>query len=130
VELPPADAAEAFEPPRGSAAPALGAEASALAALARAIGAEIVVALPAGLDAEEAAELAAGFVALGARLLLPTRLDGTARLGGVLAAAEVGLALTEAGTGRSPAAGLERLDAAWLAARLLAGAQPYPEMRA
>jgi flagellar biosynthesis protein FlhF len=80
-----------------------------------------VLVLPAGLDAEEAAEVARGFHALGCRHLLPTRLDAARRLGGVLAAAEAGLAFTEAGTGPEPAGDLVAMDAAWLAARLEEG---------
>ena len=75
--------------------------------------------LPAGLDPAEAAETAQAFRALGARHLLPTRLDAARRLGGVLAAAAAGLALTEAGIGQDPAGDLAPIDPAWLAARLL-----------
>jgi len=93
----------------------------ALATLLGVAEPEPVVVLPAGLDAEEAAALASGFVGLGASLLLPSRLDLPARLGGVLAAAGAGLALTSAGVGRSPADGLMPIDPALLAARLLSG---------
>ena len=79
--------------------------------------------LPAGLDPAEAAETAQAFRALGARHLLPTRLDATRRLGGVLAAAATGLALTEAGLGQDPAGDLVPIDPAWLAARLLRAAK-------
>ncbi|MGG5817572.1 GTP-binding protein [Falsiroseomonas sp. HW251] len=89
------------------------------AALAEAAGAASVLVLPAGLDAEEAAETARAFHLLGCRLLLPTRLDAARRLGGILAAAaEADLALTEAGIGADVAADLVRLTPAWLAARL------------
>lgn len=108
------------------------AQAMLLHALARAAGADLVLVLPAGLDAAEAADLARAFVALGARHLLPTRLDAARRLGAVLAAAEAGpLALTEAGTGADVAAGLEPLTPAHLAARLTAaprrGLGPTPQ---
>ncbi|GGC56757.1 GTP-binding protein [Siccirubricoccus deserti] len=99
------------------------AAAASLLGLARAADAAIILVLPAGLDVDEASELARGFAALGARHLLPTRLDSTRRLGGVLAAAAAGLALTEAGIGPSAAEGLVGIDAAWLAARL-GGAPP------
>ncbi|MDI3309524.1 MAG: hypothetical protein QJR07_20825 [Acetobacteraceae bacterium] len=99
------------------------AQAEALLLLARAAGATIVAVLPAGLDAGEAADLARAFAALGARHLLPTRLDAARRLGGVLAAAAAGLALTEAGTGPSVADGLTPLTPDWLARRLEAGPQ-------
>jgi len=95
------------------------AQADALQALAAAAGAEMVLVLPAGLDPAEAADLAEAFQALGARHLLPTRLDAARRLGGVLAGAAAGLALTEAGVGQDPGADLVPIDPAWLAARLL-----------
>jgi flagellar biosynthesis protein FlhF len=93
-------------------------QAAALHALARAAQAEIVLVLPAGLDPGEAMDLARAFAALGARHLLPTRLDIARRLGGVLAAAAAGLALTEAGTGPGAADGLTLLTPEWLARRL------------
>jgi len=99
--------------------------AAAIGDLAKAAGALLLVVLPAGLDADEAGELAEAFYALGARHLLPTRLDGAARLGGILGGAAAGLALTEAGTSASPAeGGLTPIDAAWLAARLLTPKRP------
>ena len=96
-------------------------QALALHALAAAVQAELVLVLPAGLDAAEAADLARAFAALGARHMIPTRLDAARRLGAVLAAAEAGpLMLTEAGTGPEVAGGLEPLSPARLAARLAA----------
>ncbi|MBS7810587.1 flagellar biosynthesis protein FlhF [Roseococcus pinisoli] len=97
------------------------AQARRLHRLTQAAEAVPVLVLPAGLDAEESAELARAFHLLGARHLLPTRLDVTRRLGGVLAAAAAGLALTEAGVGPQVAAGLHPLTPRWLADRLLAG---------
>ncbi len=90
-----------------------------LAALAATAGATIVLVLPAGLDPDEATDLAEAFARVGASLLLPTRLDIVGRLGGVLAAAHAGpLALTEAGIGPGAADGLTALTAAFLAERL------------
>jgi flagellar biosynthesis protein FlhF len=78
-----------------------------------------VLVLPAGLDAEEAAEAAGVFRNLGCRHLLPTRLDAARRWGGVLAAASAAdLALTEGGTGQDVATGLTPLSPEWLAQRL------------
>jgi flagellar biosynthesis protein FlhF len=95
------------------------AQAEQLLALLRVTDAAPLLVLPAGLDPEEAAETARAFAALGARHLLPTRLDGARRLGGILAAAFAGpLALTEAGTGPGAADGLTPLTPAWLSARL------------
>jgi len=96
------------------------AQAERLHRLIRAADAIPVLVLPAGLDSEESAELARAFHLLGARYLLPTRLDTSRRLGGVLAAAAAGLALTEAGIGPQVASGLQELTPAWLAARLVA----------
>lgn len=96
-------------------------QAIGLRALAAAAGAELVLVLPAGLDAQEAADLARAFAALGARHLVPTRLDSARRLGAVLAAAQAGpLLLTEAGIGPEVVDGLEPLSPARLAARLVA----------
>ncbi|MGH7118404.1 MAG: GTP-binding protein [Acetobacteraceae bacterium] len=90
-----------------------------LAGLAATAGASIVLVLPAGLDTDEAAELAAAFARIGATLLLPTRLDIVGRLGGVLAAAQAGsLALTEAGIGPGAADGLTPITPGFLAERL------------
>jgi flagellar biosynthesis protein FlhF len=96
-------------------------QAAALLALARASGADIVAVLPAGLDAQESADLARAFAVLGARHLLPTRLDAARRLGGVVSAAAAGLSLTEAGTGLGVADGLTPLSPEWLARRLEQG---------
>lgn len=104
------------------------AQAEQLLALLRVTEAVPLLAMPAGLDPEEAAETARAFAALGARHLLPTRLDGARRLGGVLAAAFAGpLALTEAGTGPGAADGLTPLTPAWLSARLFGAAPPSQE---
>ncbi|MBX9752944.1 MAG: hypothetical protein K5Q68_25370 [Roseococcus sp.] len=97
------------------------AQAERLHRLIRAADALPVLVLPAGLDAEESAELARAFHRLGARHLLPTRLDLARRLGGVLSAACTGLALTEAGIGPQVAHGLQPLSPHWLAARLAEG---------
>ena len=103
-------------------------QAEQLLALLRVTDAVPVLVLPAGLDPEEAAETARAFAALGARHLLPTRLDGARRLGGVLAAAHAGpLTLAEAGTGPGVADGLTPITPAWLSARLSGPARPAKE---
>ena len=94
---------------------------SELAALAATASAAMVLVLPAGLDPAEATDQARAYAAAGARLLVATRLDQTRRLGGILAAASVGLALTEAGIGPGAADGLRPITPAWLATRLLTG---------
>ncbi len=65
-------------------------QAVALHALASAAQADLVLVLPAGLDAAEAADLARAFAALGARHLVPTRLDAARRLVAVISSAEAG----------------------------------------
>lgn len=95
------------------------AQAERVLRLSRAAGAAPVLVLPAGLDAEESGEIARAFHALGARHMIATRLDAARRLGGVLAAAAAGLALSEAGTSPLVHAGLAPLCPATLAARLL-----------
>jgi flagellar biosynthesis protein FlhF len=90
-----------------------------LVAVAAAVQADIVLVLPAGMDAAESADIARAFTAIGACRLVPTRLDVARRLGGVLAAAVAGpLALAEAGTGPGAADGLTTMTPEWLAARL------------
>ncbi len=93
-----------------------------LAAMLEVAKGACVLVLPAGLDPEEAAETAGAFRLLGCRHLLPTRLDCARRLGSVLAAAAVGLPLTEAGTGPDASGGLEPLTPEGLARRLAAPA--------
>ncbi len=78
-----------------------------------------VLVLPAGLDVADSAEIGHTYAALGARRLLATRLDAARRLGGLLAAAEAGLAFAEAGIGRTIGQGLAPLGAHGLARLLL-----------
>lgn len=107
------------------------AQAEALSALAGAIGARIALVLPAGLDPAEAADIAAAHVALGCNLLLATKLDAARRIGSVLAAAEAGCALAEAGIGAGAADGMVPFTPDLLARRLMqvpqSAAHPAPE---
>ena len=86
--------------------------------LAATTNAVMALVLPAGLDPAEAADLATAGMQAGATLLIATRLDLVRRLGGVLAAAEAGLAMAEAGIGPGAADGLVPLTPEFLAARL------------
>ena len=96
-----------------------------LMALAATAGATVALVLPAGMDAEESADLAAAFAEAGATLLIATRMDLARRLGNVLAAAVAGrLALAEAGIGPGAADGLTALTPDFLAERLLAARAP------
>lgn len=87
-----------------------------LAALIAGLGQGVLV-QPAGLCPEEAREEAGAFLAMGVRHLLPTRLDVARRIAGTLAAARVGLALTEGSSGPDPAKGLAPITAEWLQGR-------------
>ncbi|HYL31554.1 MAG TPA: hypothetical protein VEU53_00235 [Stellaceae bacterium] len=86
-------------------------------------GAEIVLALPADLDAAEAETVGAWAGAMGATLMVATRLDLVRRVGAVLAAADAG-GLTPIAASLTPhfAYGLKGLTPALLARRILTGA--------
>jgi flagellar biosynthesis protein FlhF len=90
-----------------------------LRALAQAVGARPALVLPAGLDAEEATDIARAFAALGASLLVATRLDLARRLGSILTAGHAcGYSFAEAGIGPGAADGLRPMTPALLADRL------------
>ena len=78
----------------------------------------IAAVLPAGTDADEAADSSAAYATAGATHLVATRLDHARRIGGVLAAAGAGLALAEAGIGPGAADGLVPMTHTLLATRL------------
>jgi flagellar biosynthesis protein FlhF len=96
-----------------------GGEVAALAERLRAARAEAALVLPAGLDVEDAVEIAGNFAALGARRLVPTRLDAARRLGAVLAAADLGLAFAGVSIGPAIGPGLPGLSTVGLARVLL-----------
>ena len=81
--------------------------------------------MQAGLHPDDAAEQARAFAPVGARYLLPTRLDLTRRLGSIFAAAVSGdLALTEASAGPGVTNPLLPVTPEYLAGRLLGAASP------
>jgi flagellar biosynthesis protein FlhF len=82
------------------------------------VSATIALVLPAGLDPADAEDLATGFMDLGATSLIATRLDQSRRLGGLLAAADRGLAFTDAGISAAVANGLTKVTPAFIAERL------------
>jgi flagellar biosynthesis protein FlhF len=91
-----------------------------LFSFAKAAHIEIVITLSAGMDADESADVARAFAVLGARGIIPTRLDMTRRLGGILSGAEqAGLAFVGMGNKPDIADGFVPLDAVRLAALLL-----------
>ena len=91
-----------------------------LTALAATVDGTMIVVLPASKNPAEAEDQASLYHAAGSRLMVATRLDLARRLGGILAAAHAGLALTEAGVGPGAADGLQPMTPEWLAKRLLA----------
>jgi flagellar biosynthesis protein FlhF len=84
-------------------------------------GALPVLVLDAGTGSADSADMAQTFAALGSRWLFATKLDVARRLGGVLAAADAGLALAEAGIGPTIGRGLGALSPAGLARLLVRG---------
>ena len=76
--------------------------------------------LPAGIDAEESAEIAMTFEILGVRKMIPTRLDFARRLGGLLNASDrASLAFTEGSHTPKVANGIIHLNAEKLAQLLM-----------
>ncbi len=85
-----------------------------------AAGADTALVLPAGGEPLEWGEVGEFFAEIGARRLLPTRLDAARRLGGLLTAAEVGrLAFADAGIAARIADGLSPITPNGLARLLL-----------
>jgi flagellar biosynthesis protein FlhF len=99
-------------------------EVAALTEQLRAARAEPVLVLPAGLDVEDSVDAAGHFALMDARRMLVSKLDAARRLGGVLAAADVGLAFAGAGINASIGRGVPTLSAAGLARVLLHRAAP------
>lgn len=91
----------------------------AMARLAEAAGAEPVLVLAAGGDAQESAEIAAAFAGIGVKRMIVTRIDCARRLGGVLTAAAAPLAIAEFSMTPTIADGLEPAAPAFLAEILL-----------
>src|SRR3990170_2444503 len=92
----------------------------ALAELIDAVRPELALVLAAGGDVAESAECAAAFAELGATRLIATRIDAARRLGGVLAAADVGrLSFAEFGVSPQIGDGLLPVNPVSLARLLL-----------
>ena len=90
-----------------------------LPGLIKAGGAEPILVLSGGLGVADCHEIAHTYAALGARRMLITKLDTSRRLGGVLAAAEAGLAFCDAGIGPNIGQSLCPIGAPGLARLLL-----------
>ena len=93
---------------------------SRIARLADAGSIEPVLAMTAGVDAEESAEIARSFALLGVQRMISTRLDIARRLGGLLAAAQKG-GMSFCNISYSPKVtdGISTLDATGLAGFLM-----------
>lgn len=105
-------------------------EMRSLARLMAAGDVEPVMVLPAALDAGESGEMARAYAALGARSLLPTRIDIARRLGGILSAAHHGgLILTDASHTPKVADGLVPLSPERMAQLLMPRAAAKPKTR-
>jgi flagellar biosynthesis protein FlhF len=95
------------------------AEVKDLSRLISAADMDAVMVMQAGIDADEAGEIARIFGALGVRLMMPARMDMARRLGGVLSAAYYGgMNLTDVSNTASVADGFDTNNAQNLAARL------------
>jgi len=81
--------------------------------------ANLVWVFPAGQDCDDAMEMAEAFAALGARHMIPTKLDMTRRLESLLRAAETGgFTLTDAGVGSGIIDGIVSIEARHLVERV------------
>ncbi len=86
-----------------------------------AVGADACLALPVGIDASEAADIASAFGTIGCVRLVATRIDAARRLGAIFAAAAAAeLTIAEAGVAPLAADGLTPMTPRFLAERLLA----------
>ena len=83
------------------------------------IGATLSLVLPAGLDAEESADIGYAFAQRGATTMVASKMDQAGRVGGIIAAAACGLTLTYGSCSSSIVGGLVPLNAPILANRLL-----------
>lgn len=91
-----------------------------LARLMHATDIESILALPAGIDADEAGEMGRVFATLGVKSIVPTRVDIARRLGSLLSAAHYGnLGLADASATARVARGLSPLSPRTLAQYLV-----------
>lgn len=95
--------------------------------LARLIGAaecDPVLVIPAGMDADESGEMARVFATIGARVMIPTRIDVARRLGSLLSAAHHGgLSFAEVSSTAKVADGLAPMSAKRLTQLLMPRAE-------
>ncbi len=107
------------------------ADRAALTATSEAASAEIALVMPAGLDVDEASDVATAYATIGARRMVATRLDVARRIGGIVEPAfRSGLILTEGGIAADVASGLAPLTPKMLADRLREPACAFPRPHA
>ena len=107
------------------------ADMDALARFLEAADAEVVLVLPAGGDAAEAAEMATIYARAGATRLIATRLDIARRLGGIIAAADgARLPLADVSTTHRVGEGLEPITPGALARLIMTRANPAAKSEA
>ena len=95
-------------------------EVSLISPLVRALKADVIMTMDAGRNSYDSVEIAEIFSKLGARYLLPTRMDLTRRIGGIISVAEsTGMSLGAAGVSSSIVQGIAKIDAKSLARLLL-----------
>ncbi|KXV79130.1 hypothetical protein AD953_03345 [Acetobacter malorum] len=83
------------------------------------LGADLSLVLPAGLDAEESADIGEMFAECGATTMIASKMDQAGRVGGIIAAAACGLSLTYGSCSSNIVGGLVSLSPVVLARRLL-----------
>ncbi|GBR16422.1 flagellar GTP-binding protein [Acetobacter orientalis NRIC 0481] len=83
------------------------------------LGADLSLVLPAGLDAEESADIGEMFAECGATTMVASKMDQAGRVGGIIAAAACGLSLTYGSCSSNIVGGLVSLNPTVLARRLL-----------
>ena len=100
--------------------PFLAEDVAKVSAMTEAVKADMILTMTAGLNTYEAIEIAEVFTEIGARYLMPTRMDLTRRIGSLLSVASCcELSFSSAGVSSSIAKGLAPIDAKSLAELIL-----------
>ena len=95
-------------------------EVAAIRPLVGALKADVIMTMDAGRNSYDSVEIAEIFSQLGAKYLLPTRMDLTRRIGGIISVADsAGMSLGAAGVSSSIVQGIAKIDAKSLARLLL-----------
>ncbi len=95
-------------------------EVATIRPLVGALKADVIMTMDAGRNSYDSVEIAEIFSQLGAKYLLPTRMDLTRRIGGIISVADsTGMSLGAAGVSSSIVQGIAKIDAKSLARLLL-----------